>query len=75
MSSPREDDAPAASPEDGTTDESTHGGATADQRAARRRDLLADLDLLPETTSDESGAHAGRSDDDYRADRPPHHGD
>jgi hypothetical protein len=71
VTSPPEDGAPAASPEDDARDDS----ATAGEQAARRRALLADLDLLPETTSDEAGGHAGRSDDDYRSDRPPHHGD
>lgn len=71
MSSSTEDDAPTVPPAAGAAD----GAAAALGREARRRQLLADLDLLPETTSDEAGAHAGRSDDDYRADRPPHHGD
>jgi hypothetical protein len=33
-------------------------------------------DVLPETTGDERGpgADRGRSDEDYVADRPPHHG-
>ncbi len=47
----------------------------AGEPAPERRRLLDDLDLLPETTSDESGGHGSRSDEDYRADRPPHHGD
>ena len=75
MSSSTEDDAPTVPPADGEADGAAAGGTAALERDARRRQLLADLDLLPETTSDEAGTHAGRSDDDYRADRPPHHGD
>ena len=71
MTSLPADDATTTPPANHTRGES----ATAGEQAARRQALLADLDLLPETTSDEAGAHAGRSDDDYRSDRPPHHGD
>ena len=71
MSSPTEDQGGTAAGED----DRAPGRTTDQERAARHQGLLADLDLLPETTSDEAGGHHGRSDDDYRADRPPHHGD
>lgn len=54
-------------------------GAAAERRRRRRAaELLGDL--LPETTSDESGqgwgdgASGGSRDDELRRDVPPHHG-
>ena len=67
-------DAPGAPDEAaGTPDPSDQGSAESEwARRARLADVFGDV--LPERTCDDRGPRAGKGDDWYRDQLPPHHG-